>query len=147
MAKLDGKFSFLRPSHTSVKREEKRIMNRFPLQIAPQFVSAALSDLHDPRTPGWPSPSKPTKSPAERKIPHLRCPAVSWGATSACLAGATLAPLRSSLRRAVERLEGLEQAEDLRKTREKKQEFVGESSKLSLWIPPSAEPFLAYTIL
>lgn len=147
MARLDGKFPFLPPSHTSVEREEKRIMDRSPLQIAPQFASAALSDLHDPRTPGWPSPSKPTKSPAERKIPHLRCPAVSWGATSACLAGATLAPLRSSLRESRGTVGRIGTSGRLEREEGKKQEFVGESSKLSRWVPPSPEPFLAYTIL
>ena len=47
----------------------------------------------------------------------------------------------------MERLEGLEQAEDLRKEkdeRKKKQEFVGESSKLSLWIPPPVSRAFSY---
>ena len=94
------------PRHT----KEKRIMDRsaLPQQHPNSSLLFIFPIFYDPRAPGWGiSIQRSTKSPAGRKKPPLHSPAVSWGATSACLAGATLAPLTIGASGAVERLEGL----------------------------------------
>ena len=83
----------------------------------------------------------------------LRCPAVSWGATSACLAGAT--PCATTIIASREPWNGWKDW-NKRKTlgkeeerKQKKQEFVGESSKFIAMDPASSRalflPALYYT--
>jgi hypothetical protein len=56
---------FPSPSQKTWKRRKKRIMivmDRFSLSTPQSFFSLSSPDLHDPRTPGWHSPSNLAQS-------------------------------------------------------------------------------------